>query len=141
MSGRVQGARENTKDLRRAFQYRAGVIGMLSCCICGYPVTRYETPTLHRDGCPAAAHIESQREVARRYPELAAEPVDGPMCRICGCVDGDCMNCIRRTGIACAWVESDLCSACVLVAEQIGELPVATIERWRAATVGKDGAR
>lgn len=37
---------------------------------------------------------------------------DEPMCRICGCVDDDCANCIRRTGTYCYWVEPGLCSAC-----------------------------
>jgi hypothetical protein len=37
-------------------------------------------------------------------------------CRICGCTDNDCSGCIARTGIACSWVEQDLCSACVGVA-------------------------
>lgn len=34
------------------------------------------------------------------------------MCRVCGCVDEDCANCIRRTGSPCSWVEPGLCSAC-----------------------------
>jgi len=33
-------------------------------------------------------------------------------CRICGCVDGDCRQCIERTGRPCYWIEDDLCSAC-----------------------------
>jgi hypothetical protein len=33
-------------------------------------------------------------------------------CRACGCTDDDCSGCIERTGTACHWVESDLCSAC-----------------------------
>lgn len=37
-------------------------------------------------------------------------------CRICGCTDDDCSGCIERTGVACSWVEADLCSACVRVA-------------------------
>lgn len=34
-------------------------------------------------------------------------------CRICGCTDYDCQDCIERTGDACTWAEEDLCSACV----------------------------
>jgi hypothetical protein len=34
-------------------------------------------------------------------------------CRICGCTDRDCRECIERTGTACHWVAPDLCSACV----------------------------
>jgi len=33
-------------------------------------------------------------------------------CRICGCTDGDCRQCIEKTGIPCHWVEDGLCSAC-----------------------------
>jgi chromosome partitioning protein len=33
-------------------------------------------------------------------------------CRVCGCTDGDCHQCIEKTGVPCHWVEDDLCSAC-----------------------------
>ena len=33
-------------------------------------------------------------------------------CRICGCTDNDCRQCIKKTGNPCWWVEEDLCSAC-----------------------------
>lgn len=33
-------------------------------------------------------------------------------CRICGCTDDDCQQCIEKTGEPCSWVEDDLCSAC-----------------------------
>lgn len=33
-------------------------------------------------------------------------------CRICGCTDEDCSQCIKATGQACHWVEEDLCSRC-----------------------------
>lgn len=40
--------------------------------------------------------------------------LDGePICRVCGCCDDDCQNCIRRTGEPCSWIAADLCSACV----------------------------
>jgi hypothetical protein len=35
------------------------------------------------------------------------------ICRVCGCTDDDCLECIERTGEPCSWVEGDLCSACV----------------------------
>jgi len=34
-------------------------------------------------------------------------------CRVCGCTDDNCMQCILKTGQPCHWVEGDLCSACV----------------------------
>jgi hypothetical protein len=33
-------------------------------------------------------------------------------CRVCGCTQEDCSQCIEKTGEPCTWVESDLCSAC-----------------------------
>lgn len=36
-------------------------------------------------------------------------------CRICGCTDDDCHQCIEKIGVPCYWVEWDLCSACTIV--------------------------
>jgi hypothetical protein len=33
-------------------------------------------------------------------------------CRVCGCTDNDCSQCIKKTGFPCYWIEDDLCSAC-----------------------------
>ena len=33
-------------------------------------------------------------------------------CRVCGCTDLDCRQCILKTGEPCYWVQDDLCSAC-----------------------------
>jgi hypothetical protein len=33
-------------------------------------------------------------------------------CRVCGCTEDDCSQCIEKTGTPCHWVEGDLCSAC-----------------------------
>lgn len=33
-------------------------------------------------------------------------------CRICGCTNWDCRQCIEKTGEPCSWIEEDLCSAC-----------------------------
>lgn len=34
-------------------------------------------------------------------------------CRVCGCTDDDCRQCIAKTGKPCHWVGPRLCSACV----------------------------
>ena len=34
-------------------------------------------------------------------------------CRVCGCTDKDCTQCIEKTGSPCYWVAKDLCSACM----------------------------
>lgn len=33
-------------------------------------------------------------------------------CKVCGCTDYDCRQCIEETGEPCYWVEDNLCSAC-----------------------------
>jgi hypothetical protein len=33
-------------------------------------------------------------------------------CRVCGCTDEDCSQCVENTGTPCSWVAPDLCSAC-----------------------------
>lgn len=35
-------------------------------------------------------------------------------CRLCGCTDLDCSQCVARTGRPCSWAGSchDLCTAC-----------------------------
>jgi hypothetical protein len=45
--------------------------------------------------------------------ELVDGPADIAQCRVCGCTDNDCSECVERTGQPCWWVEPDKCSACV----------------------------
>ncbi len=35
------------------------------------------------------------------------------VCRVCGCTDENCSECIEATGEPCKWVEPNLCSRCV----------------------------
>jgi hypothetical protein len=39
-------------------------------------------------------------------------------CRICGCTDESCMNCLIRSGVLCSWAtpEEDLCTGCEPIA-------------------------
>lgn len=37
---------------------------------------------------------------------------DDLKCRVCGCTNADCSQCISRTGKPCYWAMEDLCSAC-----------------------------
>jgi hypothetical protein len=46
------------------------------------------------------------------FPGLTFPSFTGPSCRVCGCTDDDCRQCIEKTGKPCHWVEKDLCSAC-----------------------------
>lgn len=34
-------------------------------------------------------------------------------CKVCGCTEYDCSQCIEKTGRPCSWIEDDLCSACI----------------------------
>ena len=33
-------------------------------------------------------------------------------CRVCGCRESNCSQCVEATGEPCHWVEDDLCSRC-----------------------------
>lgn len=44
-------------------------------------------------------------------------------CRICGCTDDDCRQCIEKTGDSCHWIDADLCSACEEEAMKESEQP------------------
>jgi len=50
-----------------------------------------------------------------QMPELYEKQAgddDLQRCRICGCTEENCQDCIDRTGNPCHWSEEDLCSAC-----------------------------
>jgi hypothetical protein len=34
-------------------------------------------------------------------------------CRVCGCTEDDCSQCVEKTGEPCTWIAPGLCSACV----------------------------
>lgn len=51
-------------------------------------------------------------------PRCESEPMQ---CRFCGCTEADCSQCIERTGNPCSWVASELCSACLAMAEKLTE--------------------
>ncbi|MEN6425199.1 MAG: ParB N-terminal domain-containing protein, partial [Phycisphaerales bacterium] len=63
--------------------------------------------------------IDAEAELA----EVTAAPegkTTGPgVCRVCGCTDDDCSQCVEATGEPCTWVEADLCSRCA--AQQSGK--------------------
>lgn len=77
----------------------------------------------------AAMH---RAELARRVPKS---------CRVCGCTDDDCRQCVEKTGHACTWVEPDLCSACVPSAGALKLSEVAGITASDTACLGAVGLR
>jgi hypothetical protein len=70
-----------------------------------------------RLGWDAMIHPDGYCEACgkSRAPDLEDEAER--TCRVCGCTDDDCSQCIEATGEACSWVSEDLCSRC----EQEGE--------------------
>jgi hypothetical protein len=51
----------------------------------------------------------------QRYGTCACRKLHHPdfrACRVCGCTDDDCTQCIEATGVPCSWAEPDLCSRC-----------------------------
>lgn len=57
------------------------------------------------------AVAENNIEAFQWTDNLIMEP---GTCRVCGCTDGDCRQCIAKTGEPCSWVDAEhtLCSAC-----------------------------
>lgn len=78
-------------------------------------------PCVECSECTGAHHWQEYVGYACKHCEVSA-PVevveqlmaehDGATCRVCGCTDEDCSQCIEKTGEPCRWVEADLCSAC-----------------------------
>ncbi|MEO6610714.1 MAG: hypothetical protein ABIT05_01235 [Chitinophagaceae bacterium] len=52
--------------------------------------------------------------INEQVKDSATQPaVKERTCRVCGCTQDNCQQCIDKTGGPCHWVEEDLCSACV----------------------------
>lgn len=56
------------------------------------------------------------------------EHVIATACRVCGCTDDDCSQCIEKTGHPCHWIEPGLCSACATETERTERLAAAILE-------------
>lgn len=74
---------------------------------------------------PAKSPTRKAKEPAKgntkRKPLKQSSPDSVRRCRVCGCTDDDCRQCIEKTGEPCHWVEKDLCSACVNEEHEHGE--------------------
>lgn len=51
-------------------------------------------------------------KVFERICATIKDELDRPTCRVCGCTETNCEQCLERTGSPCTWVSDDLCSAC-----------------------------
>lgn len=93
-----------------------------------------ESVTAEVDAELASAPQPEKKRRGRRQKSQPAEPhpeedPDVPTCRVCGCTDDDCRQCVEAQGEPCYWVESDLCSRCA--AEQAEQPQPATKRRGR----------
>lgn len=70
----------------------------------------------------AIGEVVGACELERARKGTVGKGVTPGVCRVCGCTDDDCSQCIEATGEPCTWVEPDLCSRC---AQQLGKGVVA----------------
>lgn len=66
-------------------------------------------------GCEQAPFYNSEMCGQCRYRdrcEIFLHPELYRACRVCGCTDLDCSQCIEVQGFPCYWVSDDLCSRC-----------------------------
>ena len=63
------------------------------------------------------AAAEALEPKKKKAPVKKKKTAGERKCRVCGCTENDCRQCIEKTGSPCHWVEDDLCSACVAEAE------------------------
>lgn len=78
----------------------------------------YEAPTDLSDSFENVLEDDYWPQIKKLYDEFMEQEYGDEnedaerKCRICGCTDDNCKQCIERTGKACHWVEADMCSAC-----------------------------
>lgn len=68
----------SAQQRRYAQRVRAGVIGLLECCRCTYPVEHHETVSGHDEGCPAHGMTISARAVSKAGFFMVALDVETP---------------------------------------------------------------
>lgn len=61
-----------------AYRDRAGIIGVLQACLCGYPIRKAPTESEHELWCPSTALLASQLEVLKRSIEMEYAPSNDP---------------------------------------------------------------
>lgn len=59
------------------------------------------------------AVINKKIEIAKEWIDYKIQNPDQRMCRVCGCTEENCSQCVEKTGSPCYWVDTELCSACV----------------------------
>lgn len=59
-------------------------------------------------------------EIDRYEAAEAVESAEIRRCRVCGCTESDCTQCIEKQGHPCWWVKDDLCSSCQVSEKEVG---------------------
>lgn len=77
-------------------------------------LTKYIKPTESSKKSIGGSNEELQQQAYDTgfINHIQEEPVFERQCRVCGCIENNCSQCIKKTGKPCHWVEEDLCSAC-----------------------------
>jgi len=55
--------------------------------------------------------VTSAQNAVDQIRAITGEAPDS--CRVCGCTEDDCSQCVEKTGEPCSWIAPGLCSACV----------------------------
>lgn len=95
---------------------KVNLIGMLKQIRETLPkrATTAKQADLHRHNIDELVkHLEQLKSGEASLHEFAEHYCLLRACRVCGCTEDDCSDCIEHTGHPCHWVEPDLCSACV----------------------------
>lgn len=56
--------------------------------------------------------IAAEKRWTSGKPCIEVTPALQDACRICGCTEDDCRQCVAKTGEPCSWIAPGLCSAC-----------------------------
>lgn len=56
--------------------------------------------------------MSQTRRSRRRGTRKRGKRMQTRKCKVCGCTNADCRQCILKTGRPCHWITPNLCSAC-----------------------------
>lgn len=95
----------------------------------------YEVTIRKPNGKSTSAVLGELRDENKKLRDRLAE-LGFPTCRVCGCTDDDCSQCIEAQGKPCHWVEADLCSRCE--SERPSKTPKEAFERLEAHLAARE---
>lgn len=140
---KYQGAKKSDRDAIPAYIVDGPGAGRVEYMKLQSWCTSEKTRPIGEDGKPAPKSLEERRDglQKRRVIRFANKLMmilcgDDPdatgaksgVCRVCGCTEENCTQCVEKTGKPCHWVntEKTLCSACAENEEKIdGRISIA----------------